>query len=59
MFVSRQIRDHDPAHPSAAAALLSGPALAAEVEYDPGDTVYFTYCSLASAGRPHQARATR
>jgi amidase len=28
----------------AAAALLSAPAFAAEVEYDPGDTVYFTYC---------------
>ncbi len=28
----------------AAAALLSTPTLAAEVEYDPGDTVYFTYC---------------
>ena len=28
----------------AAAALLSAPTLAAEVEYDPGDTVYFTYC---------------
>jgi len=28
----------------AAAALLSAPVLAAEVEYDPGDTVYFTYC---------------
>jgi amidase len=28
----------------AAAALLGAPALAAEVDYDPGDTVYFTYC---------------
>jgi acetamidase/formamidase len=29
---------------AALAAALGTPALAAEVEYDPGDTVYFTYC---------------
>jgi len=30
--------------PAALALGLAAPALAAEVEYDPGDTVYFTYC---------------
>ncbi len=31
--------------PAAALALTAGwPAFAAEVDYDPGDTVYFTYC---------------
>lgn len=30
--------------PAALALGLAAPTLAAEVEYDPGDTVYFTYC---------------
>src|ERR1700751_3162457 len=29
---------------SIAGLSLAGPAVAAEVRYDPGDTVYFTYC---------------
>ena len=31
-----------------------GPAVAAEVRYDPGDKVYFTYCHSQSTGRADQ-----